>query len=97
MKYILAVLAILFLALQYQLWFGKGGVVALVSIKHKISAQKQINQKLDDRNKVLIADIKDLRNGNQAIEERARNDLGMIKRNETFFRIVNDQPDPVST
>lgn len=88
MKYILGALSLLFLALQYQLWFGSGGVIDIVQIKQKISAQKQINQKLQDRNNVLIADVKDLRHGDQAIEERARNMLGMVKKNETFYRFV---------
>ena len=88
MKYILSVLAILFLALQYQLWFGSGAVIDIVQMKQKISSQKQINQKLQDRNNVLIADVKDLRHGDQAIEERARNMLGMVKKNETFYRFV---------
>ena len=88
MKIVLSILLLIFLGLQYQLWFGQGGLVAIWHIKSKMAAQRQINQQLALRNQVLLADIEDLRHGDEAIEERARQDLGMVKPNETFYRIV---------
>ena len=88
MKIIIALLAVFFLFLQDELWFAPGGVVTVWRMQHKISLQQQANQKLAHQNQALDADIKDLKSGNEAIEERARHDLGMIKKNETFYRVV---------
>lgn len=88
MKPILLVLAALFVLLQYELWFATGGVVSAHRLHVNIVKQAQANKKLQARNAVLIADIKDLKNGNDAVEERARNDLGMIKKSEVFYQIV---------
>ena len=88
MKIVLSILMLIFLGLQYQLWFGQGGLVAIWHINSKMAAQRQINQQLNERNQILLADIEDLRHGDEAIEERARQELGMIKPNETFYRIV---------
>ncbi len=88
MRAILIALIALLLVLQYRLWFGQGGVTTILHLKHQITAQKRENHVLKQRNAVLIADIEDLKKGNEAAEERARNDLGMIKKNETFYRTV---------
>lgn len=89
MKIVFGLLGLIFLGLQYQLWFGDSGVAAIVKLRQTIATQADINHQLSQRNEVLIADIKDLRHGNQAIEERAREELGMIKKGETFYRIVD--------
>lgn len=88
MKYIFITLLVLFLVLQYELWFSEGGIRSAMQIKQSIMRQQQLNQQLQTRNRSLIADIIQLKSGQQAIEERARNDLGMIKKGETFYRIV---------
>jgi len=88
MKLIIIALALLFLLLQYELWFANGGLVSAWHLKHSVSQQQQANQKLKQRNQVLKADIKDLKSGNEAIEERARNDMGMVKKNETLYQVV---------
>lgn len=89
MKLVFIALGLLFVVLQYELWFAKGGVLTMFQLKHDIKAQQILNKKLADRNKALVADIKDLKNGNQAVEERARDEMGMIKKGETFYQVVN--------
>jgi len=74
--------------LQYRLWFGKNSVPDYLSLQKDVSHQKIANTKLQQRNKLLYADTDDLKLGTEAIEERARNELGMIKENETFFRLI---------
>ncbi len=88
MKMILSALIILLLLLQYEFWFSDGGVKTVWHIQKNISKQEKINAQLDKRNQVLIAEIKDLQNGNAAIEARARNDLGMVKKGEVFYEVV---------
>lgn len=88
MKAIFLALFILLLVLQYQLWFAPGGVTSLFRLQQSIQHQIDMNKQLAARNNQLIADINDLKNGNEAIEERARNDLGMIKKGEVFYQIV---------
>lgn len=88
MRLISIVLVILFLLLQHRLWFGKNSVLDYNALKDQVAKQLEENQTLKQRNKILYADIDDLKAGQEAIEERARNELGMIKENETFFRII---------
>ncbi|WP_423063583.1 cell division protein FtsB [Candidiatus Paracoxiella cheracis] len=91
MKPIILILAALFILLQYELWFAAGGVVTAYRLHTNIVKQAQANKKLQERNAILMADIKDLKHGNDAVEERARNDLGMIKKGEVFYQIVQPQ------
>jgi cell division protein FtsB len=88
MRMILGALLVLLLLLQYELWFSDGGIKTVWEIQKSISAQAQKNDQLDKRNQTLIAEIKDLQSGNAAIEARARNDLGMVKKNEVFYEII---------
>jgi cell division protein FtsB len=82
------ILIILFASLQYRLWFGKNSAPDYFVLKNELQRQQENNEKLKQRNKIIYADIDDLKLGYEAIEERARNELGMIKENETFFRII---------
>lgn len=88
MRLITAFLFILLLLLQYRLWFGKNSVPDYYDLKADLARQTQTNAELKQRNKLLYADTDDLKSGTEAIEERARNELGMIKTNETFFRVI---------
>jgi cell division protein FtsB len=88
MRLITAGLVIFFLLLQYRLWFGKNSVPDYLSLQSEVVRQQLDNEKLKQRNKLLYADTDDLKLGVEAIEERARNELGMIKEGEIFFRIV---------
>ena len=87
-------LAILVL-LQYPLWFGNGGVFAVWSLNREIAAQEQENTQLKDRNQALEADVNDLKQGLAAIEERARMELGMVKKGEVFYQVI-EAPKPAS-
>ncbi|MBL4940095.1 MAG: cell division protein FtsB [Colwellia sp.] len=88
MRAFTVLLLILFTLLQYRLWFGKNSVPDYLALQEDVSRQQFVNEKLKQRNKLLYADTDDLKLGTEAIEERARNELGMIKENETFFRII---------
>lgn len=89
MRSILLIFVALFFLLQYQLWFATGGILSAYRLNKNLNYQVAENKKLEERNAILMADIFDLKHGNQAIEERARNDLGMIKRGEVFYQIPN--------
>lgn len=91
MRAFTALLLIVFSLLQYRLWFGKNSVPDYLALQEEVTHQQEVNEKLRQRNKLLYADTDDLKLGVEAIEERARNELGMIKENETFFRIIPDK------
>lgn len=76
------------LFVQYRLWFGQNGVQDYSRLKGAVATHQDTNEKLIKRNKVLKADIEDLKLGHEGIEERARNELGMIKPDETFIRVL---------
>lgn len=88
MKTVLAILAVFAVILQYDLWLGKGGIGDAVQLHHAISAQKQENVQLRERNQTLAAEVQDLKQGLAAVEERARSELGMIREGETFYQII---------
>ena len=75
-------------ALQYRLWFGKNSLPDYWHLQSDVQRQAETNLRLEQRNQVLKADIVDLRDGQVALEERARNELGLVKEHETFFRLV---------
>ena len=81
-------LVVLLLLLQFQLWFGVGNVPSAMRLKSQVEAQTAENAALAKRNAALAAEVADLKAGQAAIEERARADLGMIKKGETFYQIV---------
>ena len=81
------VLALLILALQYPLWLGKGGWLRVRELNAQVEAQKEVNAGLESRNAALDADVRDLKQGTEAIEERARSELGMIRQDEIFFQL----------
>ena len=78
----------LLVILQIPLWFGSGGLVAMWQLKREIGQQQGENRQLRERNRALEAEVTDLKQGYEAIEARARHELGMIRRNETYYRIV---------
>ena len=88
MKHLFPIFTLLILVLQFQLWIGDNSARTLNSLKDEVSLQKSINLALEDRNKKLEIEIVDLKTGVEAIEERARSELGMIEKGETFFLIV---------
>ncbi|GHE87318.1 cell division protein FtsB [Thalassotalea profundi] len=88
MRMLTSILLVFFVLLQYRLWFGKNSVPDYLALENEVTRQMLDNEKLKQRNKLLYADTDDLKSGLDAIEERARNELGMIKEGETFFRII---------
>lgn len=94
MKLLFAGLLVLFITLQLTLWFGEGGLAEVRQLRLQIEQQQAENVRLNERNAALEAEVKDFKQGLGAIEERARNELGMIKKGETFFQIIEpDKPD----
>jgi len=91
MKVFIMLLLMLFVWLQYQLWIDKDGLRKLHHLKQDVAAQIDTNQEIIERNKVLAAEVEDLKSGQAAIEERARKDLGMIREGEVFFQIIDKQ------
>ena len=78
------------LFLQYRLWIGEGSLAHVKSLKERVVSMRTENLTIAHANSLLMADILDLRVGLDAIEEKARSDFGLIKKNETFFLLVND-------
>lgn len=76
--------------LQYDFWLGKNGMTDYLAVRDNVAVQQQANAELVQRNQQMYFEIHDLHRGQEAIEERARNELGMIGTGETFFRIVSD-------
>jgi cell division protein FtsB len=91
MKRFLLALLILLGLLQYRLWLGENSLPEYFGLKEQIQAQQESNDKLRARNQVLKEEIIDLKSGTEALEERARNELGLVKRGETFYRIPSEQ------
>ena len=89
MKIVIAVLLILLVALQLQLWLGSGGLSEVRRLEAALAAQREENTKLEARNRRLTAELHDLKEGVEAVEERARRELGMIGRDETFYQFVD--------
>jgi cell division protein FtsB len=88
MKVLAAVLVIVLVLLQYRLWLGDGGMREVHRLRAEIEVQKDQNRDLKERNRTLSAEVQDLKKGTVAIEERARTDLGMVGRGETFYQVV---------
>lgn len=91
MNYIIALLLVLILILQYDLWVGKGSVYDARQLEVVIQVQQAENKLLRERNDTLQAEVIDLKNGFDAIEERARTELGMIQKDEVFFHVTKSK------
>ena len=85
-----AILAALLMLMQYPLWLGEGGWLVVRQGSHKLVTQELLNQRLRERNETLQAEVSDLKQGREAIEERARSELGMIAPDETFIRVLSN-------
>jgi cell division protein FtsB len=88
MKRLLLLLLLLLLYLQYQLWIGDGSLQDVWELHREVELQRQENIELRERNAALEAEVTDLQQGLDAIEEHAREDLGMVKEGETFYQVV---------
>jgi len=94
MRWIGWLLFLLLLALQYRLWVGDGSLAEVWDLYQQVETQRDENQRLLERNQALEAEVQDLKQGLEAIEERAREELGMIKEGETFYQIIEPPSDP---
>jgi len=90
LRWLAFVFVLLVVALQYPMWLGKGGWLQVRELRRAVAVQQEANAQLKARNDALDAEVRDLKTGSEAIEERARSELGMIRQDEVFFRL---QPD----
>lgn len=90
MKLLTAIMIFLLLLLQYRLWTGNGSLVEVNLLKDEIEKIKNENDNLKERNLSLMAEVFDLKQGHEAIEEIARSEMGMIKDGETFYQIIDN-------
>ena len=89
MKALTLIFVILIALLQYPLWLGKGSWLRVWNVNQQIDEQKDKNAAFKQRNETLNAEVHDLKQGNAAIEERARSELGMIKQDEVFYQVID--------
>jgi len=94
MRWLVWLLVVLLVLLQYRLWVGDGSFAEVWNLYQQVEMQREENQQLRERNQALEAEVQDLKQGLGAIEERAREELGMIKEGETFYQIIEE---PVAT
>jgi len=92
MRILSIIFAALIVLLQYPLWLGKGGWLRVWEIDRQVKAQKDVNARMRVRNDALDAEVRDLKQGYDAIEERARYELGMIRQDEIFFHVMEKTP-----
>jgi cell division protein FtsB len=86
------VLVALLILLQYPLWFGKGGLLRVREMERQVAAQREVNQSIETRNASQEAEVRDLKSGYEAIEERARYELGLVKEGEVFVQTPQKKP-----
>ncbi len=92
MRFVTILLCLLLVLLQYRLWIGIGSLTEVHHLE-QVKQQRIIeNQKLRERNQTMAAEVLDLKHSYDAIEERARSELGMIKNDETFYQIISKHP-----
>jgi cell division protein FtsB len=88
MRVLLAILLLILILLQLKMWFGEGGFSDARRLEQRVEEQAKENEALAQRNRVLQAEVEDLRQGLGAVEERARSELGLIKESEEFYQVV---------
>ena len=93
MKLLTLSLISLIAVLQYQLWYGKSNWITVWDLEKQVKTERQANRGLQSRNTVLEAEVNDLKQGFDAIEERARSELGMVKQDEIFFQVLTNNQD----
>lgn len=93
MRVVIAVLVALLAVLQYRLWLADGGLVDVHRLGERIEAQQAENARLRERNRALAAEVRDLKQGLDAVEARARAELGMVREGETFYQVVEPEDD----
>jgi cell division protein FtsB len=97
MKWFIAILAALVLVLQYRIWIARDGVREVLQLRDSVASQRAENERLQERNRQLAAEVRDLKQGFAALEEQARSELGLISSNETYYQVVPPQAAPAPT
>src|SRR6202167_6731766 len=92
MKWLALALFAALLLLQYRLWLSNDGVPEVLRLRSAVAARQADNARVSERNRQLAAEVRDLKQGYSALEERARTDLGMIAGNESFYQVVPQRP-----
>lgn len=87
-------LLVLLAGLQYRLWFADGGLVEVHRLEQAVAEQAARNERLRERNRALAAEVRDLKQGLDAVEARARSELGMVREGETFYQVVEPAAGP---
>ena len=95
MRILIGTLLVVFLWLQYRLWVGEGSLAEVHNLQQEISRQQAELERLTQRNRVLEAEVLDLKTGLEALEERARTELGMIKEGELFYQVIEPEPERI--
>lgn len=90
MRFLIIFLVLLLVILQYKLWLQNGGILDTLHLKTKVAQQEQDDQQLYERNEKLVKQINYVRNGNKTVEALAREQIGMVKRGETYYQLVSD-------
>ncbi len=93
MRLLALAFVVMIAALQYPMWLGKGGWLQVRELDRQVGVEREANAKLKARNDALDAEVRDLKTGLDAIEERARSELGMVRQDEVFFQL-QDGPAP---
>lgn len=88
MRTLVVLLVLLLAGLQYRLWFADGGLVEVQRLQRAIERQEARNDRLRERNRALAAEVRDLKQGLDAVESRARSELGMVREGERFYQVV---------
>jgi cell division protein FtsB len=96
LRWLTFILVALTAALQYPLWIGKGSWLRVWELDREVARQREVNQALRSRNASLEAEVRDLKQGYDAIEERARSELGMVKKDEIFFQVLEEARNPAN-
>jgi len=97
MRVLIGILLVLFLWLQYRLWVGEGSLAEVYNLRTDIDRQQQQLEQLRQRNRVLEAEVRDLKTGLDALEERARTELGMIRDGEVYYQVLGPEDPPASS
>jgi cell division protein FtsB len=94
MRTLAVILVALIVLVQAPLWIGKGGWLRVAQLEESVEKEQDKNGELEARNAALAAEVRDLKQGTEAVEERARYELGLVKRDEVFFQVVEDPKKP---
>lgn len=92
MKWLSVILLLILLVLQYRLWIGDGSIAHVVRLDRELQRQNAANERLQERNRILAIEVEDLKEGLNSVEERAREEMGMIKNGETFYMLIETNP-----